>query len=154
MLALVLDLFIAAQGVSLQPVRCDCLDGPHGRVLVRGRPVSGDDAGDVKVAPDGTVGWIAGGHYAYSHGVRSWAPDRLVLFRGRVLRTLQVDVFVRDWRFWNGHVVVYSGPRHGPGWYSLIEIASGKVVEVTSDAAIYYDGKRVDSVPDWMRAFF
>jgi hypothetical protein len=65
-------------------------------------------------------------------------------------------LLARRWQFWNGgrSVAIYSGPRHGPGVYELVDFASDKVVERVSDSQIYRDGNIVAPIPDWARAFF
>jgi len=84
---------------------------------------------DARLAPDGeTYGFLTGRHLKGYEPPR-FVDDRLELWRGpRRLRVLAGDPLVRDWAFRDGgrRVAIYAGPMHGPGWYHLVDVATGE----------------------------
>jgi hypothetical protein len=145
---------------SLEPSIPDCNGQEHGKIHLRfadgGEWRSrGENSGDLKVAPDGrTVAWLQGPHYEYGDHLRTrfWAPNRLVIFRGRkILRVVDLGPMARGWRFWNDKVAINYGSHHGRGTYALIDPETGKVLAKLDDWDFYTDGKLVNAPPDWAR---
>ncbi len=107
---------------------------------------------DPKMAGDRkTLGWLVISQLEVStntwhetHSVR----ERLVIYRnGRMIRTIRPDGFIRSWGFWNAgkHVAIYSGALHFAGFYTLVEVGTGRVVAESQDP-------QTDGSPDWVRS--
>jgi hypothetical protein len=140
------------------PVKCRCLGihDPSDAVLSDGRrvPVTRDRFGWKPVlADDGvTVAWATSDHQRFpaSTGLRNPGGSVVIarLTDGQIvkLRTIEPDMFTHDYRLIEGGraLAVWAGPLHGPGWYTLYDVASGAEKAAWS----IKDG----DAPDWVLA--
>jgi len=109
-----------------------------------------------KVSADGTVGWYVcatddKGKPDLDPQDNSATPVALVVCRaGRILTTIPVTL-PRGWGFDpdGGHVMVYEGAKHGPGWVTRHAIDGGK----QTDQFSFADTGVSNKCPAWAKPF-